>query len=340
MVDEVQDLTTVQFGIAQAVGSNRITYAGDRAQGIYSFAGAEPDAVFEAILSGDPEIVELDESYRSSPAVLDAVNVLAAELGSTRLRCGDPGQFPDRGRVVMVKRDTPEQEATALLPILKPILAQDEGASIGVIVRRSSRGDVLREALREADLPHEDWSVPTHVPKVAALLRRFVREAVSSGGDPGDQLAILESLCRDRLEPSDAPGLDEVSLACEDLRGLVGGGLSVEDAVASCRQAPPSDAAVAPGLHVLNGHLGKGQEFDWVVVLGLEDGHIPDFRAANSGAAAEIQEELRVLHVIVSRARYGLVLTRSAASKTRSGYRSAADSRWLPALEAVVTSSV
>jgi len=84
IVDEVQDLTVMQLQMVQAVGAPRITYAGDPAQGIYSFAGAEPDAVFTAIRSRGPDIVEFDESYRSSPAVLSAVNVLAAELGTPR----------------------------------------------------------------------------------------------------------------------------------------------------------------------------------------------------------------------------------------------------------------
>jgi DNA helicase II / ATP-dependent DNA helicase PcrA len=249
MVDEVQDLTMIQFGIAQAIGADRITYAGDPAQGIYSFAGAEPEAVFAAIEGLGPVIVELDESYRSSPAVLEAVNILAAQLGSTRLECGDPDQFPDRGHVVLVKRDSPEDEADALLPLLQEILETYRGASIGVIVRRSTRADVLREALASAKLSHEDWSVPTHVPRVAALLRRFVREAVGSSDDRDEQLETLELLCRMQLESSDASGLDEVSLACEDLLGLVSGGMSVLEAVEMCRETPVGAGNLVRAAH-------------------------------------------------------------------------------------------
>lgn len=110
--------------------------------------------------------------------------------------------------------------------------------------------------------------------------------------------------------------------------------MSVEEAVATCRQAQSPDKPVAPGVHLLNGHLGKGQEFDWVVVLGLEDGHIPDFRAPRHG---EVREELQVLHVMVSRARHGLVLTRSATTNTRYGPRTVAESPWLARLETVAT---
>ena len=50
-------------------------------------------------------------------------------------------------------------------------------------------------------------------------------------------------------------------------------------------------------------HAGKGQQFDWVFVLGLEDGTIPDYRAQSSGSK---REEARVLSVMISRARIGV----------------------------------
>jgi DNA helicase-2/ATP-dependent DNA helicase PcrA len=337
MVDEVQDLTMMQLDIVNAVGADRVTYAGDPAQGIYSFAGAEPDAVFTAIRGRDPEIVEFDESFRSSPAVLAAVNVLAAELGTTQLRCADPARWPDSGHVAILKRNSPEEEATAIATILRSIVGRYEGASVGVIVRRQTRLEALRLALEVGGQTFEDWGAPTHVPKVVLLLRRFVREAISADEDPTAQLASLEAMCRAHLDESDAAGLDEMSAACEDLRTLLTRGMSVEEAVATCRQAPSTDAPVAPGLHLLTGHVGKGQEFDWVIVVGLEDGHVPDFRASGRGA---IEEELRVLHVMVSRARYGLVLTRSASTNTRIGPRPTDDSRWLARLETVATWTV
>ena len=217
---------------------------------------------------------------------------------------------------------------------MQAILDRYQDASIGVVVRRQTRLHDVKAALETKGQAFEDWSAPTHVPKVVELLKRFVRQATGCGGDASDQLTALEDACRSQLEESDAPGLDEVSAACEDLRALVANGISVEKAVGICRQAPSTNKPVAPGVHLLNGHLGKGQEFDWVAVLGLEDGHIPDYRAATQG---EIQEELRVLHVMVSRARHGLVLTRSATKNTRYGPLSTADSRWLARLETIAT---
>ena len=35
----------------------------------------------------------------------------------------------------------------------------------------------------------------------------------------------------------------------------------------------------ASGVHLLSGHVGKGQQFDWVFIVGAEDDNMPVFRA-------------------------------------------------------------
>jgi len=62
MVDEVQDLSILQYEMVRSVGGDAVTYAGDPAQGIYSFAGAEPVEVFQRINTLDPEVVEFNLS--------------------------------------------------------------------------------------------------------------------------------------------------------------------------------------------------------------------------------------------------------------------------------------
>jgi DNA helicase-2/ATP-dependent DNA helicase PcrA len=336
MVDEVQDLSVRQYGIARAVGGDRVTYAGNPAQGFYSFAGADPVEVFERIKALSPTVVEFNQSYRSAPAVLTAVNALATELGTTRLECGDPDRWRNEGCVMLIEREDTQAEALALLRVVETIL-QDPTASIGVVGRRGSRTLHLRKAAEGAGVSFQDWSVPTHVPKVVGLLKRNVRRVLSAEGTALERLDQLEFLCRSEVEGSDADTLDEVASACDVLRDMVEQGSTIEQAVASCREAVSNDVPVVPGLHLLTGHRGKGQEFDWVIVIGLEDGHIPDFR---STSAEQLAEELRVLHVMVSRARCGLVVTYSAHTRTRFGWRPTSPSRWLELLRGVATTEL
>lgn len=330
MVDEVQDLTMRQLGMVKAIGGKRVTYAGDPSQGIYTFAGAQPDEVFAAIYDEVPTIVELDESYRSSPRVLDCVNSLCPLTGAAPLSCGAPDTFPDKGQVLRLERANTEVEAQALAEWL---LTHDlSDISVGIVSRRWPRLNHVREAVKGRDIPHTDWASPTHLPRVVELLKRFVEGA--TGATDLEKVDALEVLCRQAVAPDDAETHDEIVMACDVLRDAVEAGTALGDAVASCRQAPDPELPVGPGVHLLSGHVGKGQEFEWVVVLGLEDGHVPDFRNTEG---PKLSEELRVLHVMLSRARYGLVLATAGATMTRFGWRSAESSRWYGMLAATAT---
>ena len=333
MVDEVQDLSLLQYDMIRAVGDDRVTYAGDPAQGIYSFAGADPVGVFERIHALDPEIVEFNLSYRSAPAVLRAVNALTAKMGVTQLESGSPERWKDEGHVISIERNDTDEEAAAVLELIAKILV-DPKVTVGVVGRRGTRSKAIRDAADQAGVTFEDWSMPTHVPSVVELLNRASQDALNIGGSDDDVLNILERLCRERVDPTDPFTLDELANACDALRHMVSEGITVAKAIASCRPSGAPGAAVAPGLHLLTGHKGKGQEFDWVFVIGLEQGHIPDFRSTTDEARAE---ELRVLHVMVSRARYGVVVTYSRYTPTKSGWREATPSPWLQLLRGTAT---
>ncbi|MFB7224499.1 UvrD-helicase domain-containing protein [Streptomyces sp. NPDC056227] len=306
LVDEVQDLSPLQLGMVQAIGAGRTTYAGDPAQGIYSFAGARPSAVFAAIRAAAPTEVGLDVSYRSSPPVLQAVNQLAAELGATPLCCATPDNWADDCRVDLRVFEDTAAEAEALVAAVRRDLADDANCTVGVMTRNFRRMTDIARALDLAGIDYQDWYQPTVVPQIAELLHRHLPEALAVGADRAEQLAALERLCRSQLPPDDAPTLDELSIACEALSDRLATS-PLQQTLAAFRPHTTSNAPVPPGLHLLTGHAGKGQEFDVGYVIGLEEGSIPDFRSTKGEA---LTEELRVLHVMASRARRRLVFTR------------------------------
>jgi DNA helicase-2/ATP-dependent DNA helicase PcrA len=333
MVDEVQDLSLMQYELVRNIGGDRVTYAGDPAQGIYSFAGADPDGVMRRINSLSPEIVEFSTSYRSTPAVLSSVNVLANEMESSALTCGCPENWSDNGRVVYLERRNTDDEASALLQIVKDILSTRPDATIGVVGRRGTRMNQLKRDATAAGVRFEDWNRATHQPRIVELLKAHLREAANHSGGPEETLSRLELLCRQSLESTDAATMDELACAIDELTDAASTGTSVNQLVENCRRSPAPDAPVAPGLHFLTAHRGKGQEFDWVILVGMEDGHIPDFRSPAD------PEELRVLHVMVSRARYGLIFSYSRHTQNRAGWRKSTPSPWLSLLRSTSTES-
>ncbi len=335
LLDEIQDLSLTQLSLVQAIGHGRTTYAGDPAQGIYSFAGAEPNLVFASVRGCCQTIVELNSSYRSAPRVLAAINGVAKQMGVTALVCANPEAWQDEGTVAVLERRTPSEEAAVLLDHLPIMLGGGGNRSVGLIVRRGSRLTSLRTQLDEGEIPYEDWTSPTHVGAIVELLNRHLSQAIASSTDAVEQLRKLRTLCASAIDPTDIESLGEVASACEALEELVVTGSTLKSAVSRCRRSGNVDDPVQPGIHILNGHVGKGQEFDWVAVVGMEDGHVPDFRATS---ADDVAEDLRVLHVMASRARVGLVFTCCAEIPTKFGARAVERSRWWPLLAATADS--
>ena len=80
------------------------------------------------------------------------------------------------------------------------------------------------------------------------------------------------------------------------------------------------------------GTSGRASSFDWVVIVGAEDDTLPFFRATTN---EEILEEARILSVMMSRARHGVLVTNTQVVPTNAGNpRPRSPSRFLPALTA------
>lgn len=330
VVDEVQDLTPDQLELVLSLGPERTTFAGDHAQAIYRFAGADAESTFQTLIA-IPSLVQiaLDVSYRSSPAVLDAANALAPLVGGQVLRCADPSRWESGGTTALLSSADWGAEAATIFARVEELIAETPTVTIGLISRRSSRLARIRAAFRAAPFPVQDWGSANDVPEVAQLLHRCFAKLGARDQPEGERLEELTRRCVAAAERLDVETCDRLDEALFELRERVEDGEPLATAIRSSRRSQDPDEPVPPGVHLLNGHLGKGQEFDWVFVVGMEEGHIPDFRAT---APEELEEELRVLLVMASRARHGLVVTYSSTGETRSGPRPQRPSRWITTL--------
>ncbi|MCF6746266.1 ATP-dependent helicase [Blastococcus sp. KM273128] len=317
VVDEFQDITPQQLRIINRIGAGRTTYAGDSAQGIYSFAGARPEEVLARITDEVGEVIELTESHRSSPAVLAAVNALVPLTRGTALTCAAPDTWPSGGVAAMVRHRTAEDEAGWVVKLAKAVLSRAPDQRIGVISRIGSRRrfadatfaaedgmEVHRwdDGVLDTDTARRMKSVLAGMDAAAVLAAddsiEFMRDLAGfhEVQDPADRLALADALswALDLLTQGETP-------AAVSNRIRIGNN---------------STLLTKPGVHLLSGHAGKGQQFDWVVVIGLEEGNVPFFEAKSEEA---LLEEARVLSVMMSRARHGLVLSHAAAVPALTG---------------------
>jgi DNA helicase-2/ATP-dependent DNA helicase PcrA len=310
VVDEVQDLTLAMLELTTAHNPSTQVFAGDVQQGIYRFSGADPDAVLRAIRTRSPREVTLSTSYRSSPAVLDVVTKLGRSLGAAALTASDPDAWSGRSSFENVSHDDPVQEAQWVADKVEQLLAKDHVRNVGVITRSKRRREFVDQEVEQRFDDVEVWDDHVHSPEAVAILQRYVQSVDAASPQPTDE---LRRLCLAEVPDDDF-----------DLFGAINDALAVLDVDTaeeltrriSDLRVPSSDTEpVGPGVHLLNGHKGKGQEFDAVIVVGLEDYTLPTYGAiegAKTGDRRELRDEQAVLRVMASRACYHLVFSRSA----------------------------
>ncbi|XKH52070.1 ATP-dependent helicase [Citricoccus nitrophenolicus] len=330
LVDEFQDLSMQQLDLALLSCSSRRTFAGDPLQGIYSWAGAAPAEVEAKMRRTCGEPIRLHESYRSSPKVLETINSIGEQIDpGSGLVSALPERWPGGGcsaALVLQDRGT---EAALLARLAGAILGRTPEASIGVIARAGWRREDIDAALsRETAFPVRRWDLAIDDPGIVALIQSTVATLPRGASIEEARLAVL-----DTVDPADVDTRELIDDAFDTLDQS--DAATAKAAVRSIRTSDPKQA-IGPGVHLLNAHTGKGQQFDWVFVVGLEEGHLPGRRNSEGDALAE---EQRVLLVMLSRARQGLVVTRTRMTVGMYGPYQAKQSRWWPSLRAEYSSA-
>jgi DNA helicase II / ATP-dependent DNA helicase PcrA len=327
IVDEFQDLSLQQLDIVMRSCITWRTFAGDPLQGIYSWAGAAPQAVEASLRKECGVPLQLTVSYRSSPAVLAMVNEVSARMGADPLRAHDPGSWPGGGAAAAIDFASLQEEARFIAHTAQQITEANPAASVGIIARSGWRRAVIDKAFvalpavpcRRWDLAIEDPAILEHVRTAVARMPR----------DTSIESARAQVVAA--IDPSDVDTTEQLNDAFDQLAAAAPGTLRA--ALAQFR-ARSENRAVGPGVHLLNAHTGKGQQFDWVFVPGLEEKHIPDRRNATG---APLAEEERVLLVMLSRARHGIVVTKAKTLDGPYGRYASTPSRWWPGLASSAT---
>lgn len=184
LVDEFQDTTAIQAGIAEDLATQGALYVvGDDAQSIYGFRGARFDNILEFPTLAPTEVHRLVTSYRSPPSVI-AIARAALEL--------NPLQFPkpltaarssgEPVQIVVAEDET--DEARRVAHLIEGLA--DRGVPLteqAILVRRHRDGAPFELALAERGLPYRvrtgrRFLERPHVGDVVAHLR-----VASSGAD-------------------------------------------------------------------------------------------------------------------------------------------------------------
>lgn len=311
LVDEFQDLSPQQLDIAlRTCDSNRM-FVGDPLQGIYSWTGARPAQVERVLrrISGEPTGLGL--SYRSSPRVLDLLSVVSRHLGGEVLLSHEPERWFEGGITAGIGFPSGTDEASFIRETCARILERRPDATIGVICRSGWRRKPIDAEFANSDTPCTRWDLTVDDSRVIDLITAGLSRL---GGAPS--LDALKDELFSSIDVTDIDTISDVTDALSQLNVLAEQAGSIAAALAQLHVRDDTAEAIAPGVHLLNAHTGKGQQFDWVFIPGFEKGNMPSFLAKTK---AQLAEEHRVFLVMLSRARHGVVITRAQTLISKKG---------------------
>lgn len=245
--DEYQDVNGIQEAILSLISSDNAFMVGDVKQSIYAFRGCNPDIIaakFERYKRGEGETVSLDANFRSTDAVLAAVNktfspIMTKDFGGTDYK-NNPmtgsGKYPQGyGETILIEIPEAEKEKTikgGVYDIVDdvnapaPKAAFAEGAVVANIVRKEAGGKVYDlKAKREREVTPKDFAVltrnssgfPTEI--VRHLKRNDIPVSSSAKNPVGDypEIKLLKDLLKIIVRFAD----DAPLFAC--LKSAIGG---------------------------------------------------------------------------------------------------------------------
>ncbi len=334
IVDEAQDMNTVDFQVCRALWRTAFFMVGDPNQSIYGFRGANRDVWRDAASAQ----YQVRQSFRCSRAVAHAGNALSKFLGSDHrvVPTEETGgcsvlSFKEIGAeaagIIAHLETLPEYDTVAILSrrraTLEPFLEAAEAASL--IVESISQGKPEENIILTRVAAFLNYC---HAPRNNEVALWFVRQVESpSEFDRLSQVArdgfvVDEHYWRlsERLDHSNPWAL---MVEADILNRAQAEALKVWAArcVAENHTLTWGELAdLVPGLFsVANGddmrgslyhgtiHASKGLEFDHVIVVGLEDDSCPGRKNAKDPVL--LADEARLLYVATTRARKSVAFT-------------------------------
>jgi len=191
LIDEYQDTNGSQNRLAELLTSYwdrpNLFVVGDDDQSIYRFQGASTGNIIAFREKYNPEIIILEENYRSVQTILDASMALIA-TNDDRLVSQDPEFTKDlkashpamqdvKVEPLLMTFDTPTAESSHLYERLKERFSSGEDLSdTAVIYKKHSQSELLIDALSKSGIP---FQVGKKENLLSTILFRQLRDVLS-----------------------------------------------------------------------------------------------------------------------------------------------------------------
>ncbi len=156
LIDEFQDTNTLQYALVRLLSGdlNRMFVVGDDDQSIYGWRGAKVENVSHFDRDFNPQVVRLEQNYRSTATILEAANRVidhnAERMGKNLWTEGDRGE-PIR----LFAAWNAEEEAEFIIARIQDWIEQGNKASeVAVLYRSNAQSRLFEQALLREDIPY------------------------------------------------------------------------------------------------------------------------------------------------------------------------------------------
>src|SRR6056297_3406688 len=192
LIDEFQDTNTLQYVLIRLLAGNRnqLFVVGDDDQSIYGWRGAKVENVSHFDRDFSPQLVRLEQNYRSTSTILEAANRVidhnSERMGKNLWTEGEKGD-----QLKIFSAFNAEEEAEFVIARIQDWIEQGGRASESAILYRSNaQSRLFEQALLREDIPY----------RVYGGLRFFERAEVK------DAMAYLRLI----HNPHDDPAFERV----------------------------------------------------------------------------------------------------------------------------------
>ncbi len=156
LIDEFQDTNTLQYALVRLLAGdrNRLFVVGDDDQSIYGWRGARVENVSHFQRDFSPEVVRLEQNYRSTATILEAANRVIdhnpERLGKNLWTEGDEGE-----RIQLFSAFNAEEEADFVIARIQDWIEQGgRAAETAVLYRSNAQSRLFEQALLREDIPY------------------------------------------------------------------------------------------------------------------------------------------------------------------------------------------
>lgn len=359
--DEYQDTSPAQATLLQLLGQQASLFVvGDSYQSIYSWQGSDPDNLrrFEVDFPNTASYY-LSKNYRCFPKLVRMSQGFlerAGELQGLRVEYDHKRSTEDQS-VYFLNNENDNQEAETVTAVVKTALALEipgdppKPATVGILARKWHLLANIERGLLKSGIPYKFEGDTARGLLACPKIRKIVEQAANlihraeSGQEFGDSVEgkLGQKIQSNSILSAGAFLKEIASIQTDD--GITGiEKTEFEDLCDLLEQEPISNlkhfnTSANGGARVVLStiHSQKGEEFDTVIVVGMEEGNSPHEQPKSHGHLIEwrkvvqglshatwrasitnqdleriyTQEEKRIFYVAMTRAKYHLVISNS-----------------------------